>query len=756
MNSPEAGTPPREMERGPAREQGGACPVRRIAERLAAGAVCVVGESVWFNGEVARLTGYRPEEVATLDAWFGALYPGRAEAARRQYEEDRAAGFPESRRVGLRHKGGEGRLAEIAGYSEGGSELWLVRDLTGDARLARLLEQTERAAGVGGWELDVHSGAVYWTGQTRRLHGATATFVPGAESVLRLYTPACAAMLAEAVGLARDEGEPFDLELELADGTRGLRVIGVPCVEEGGVARVCGSVQDITERRRAEEERREGEERRRRLIASSPDCLVELDESGGVLYVSPRGAELLEAGGADELVGTHWPDWWADDARGAAEAALAEALGGGPARFQAFSPTRAGSPRWWDVQVTPLMVRAGQPARLLVAARDMTPIQQAQQEREAFQRNLLQTQKLESLGVLAGGIAHDFNNLLAGILGNADLIQAGLPAGSENARMLGRIIHSAERAAEMCRQMLAYAGRGRFVIEPLDLAALVGDTVQLLQLSISKRATLTLCLPWGMPAVLGDAVQLRQVLMNLVLNASEALGEEDGLVSVSAHAEGGVVCLEVEDTGCGMDEATRARIFEPFFTTKFTGRGLGLAAVQGIVRGHGGRLEVDSRPGQGCRFRVYLPATGAPVPAREAPAADAGWRGEGPVLVVDDDEQVRGVAAEMVRSIGFDPVQAGDGQEALAKVERGGRYRAVLLDLTMPRLDGVETLERLRALDADVPVVLMSGYSGRELSERYAGRGLAGFLQKPFTCEALRESLYTALSRGQGSGVRGQ
>jgi CheY-like chemotaxis protein len=251
--------------------------------------------------------------------------------------------------------------------------------------------------------------------------------------------------------------------------------------------------------------------------------------------------------------------------------------------------------------------------------------------------------------------------------------------------------------------------------------------------------------------VKADAVQLRQVIMNLVINASEALGDSEGTIAVSVHesippGDGGVrhVCLEVADTAAGMDEATRARIFEPFFTTKFTGRGLGLAAVQGIVRGHGGCLEVESEPGKGSRFRAYFPATDEkPAEARPAARRQA-WGGSGAVLVVDDEEQVRRVAFDMVRSLGFEPVLAIDGQDALTKVERG-RFRAVVLDLTMPRLDGAETLALLRQKDERVPVVLMSGYSEGEMSEQFAGQGLAAFLQKPFTCEGMARALHKAL-----------
>jgi PAS domain S-box-containing protein len=741
-----------EAENQRLRAQQGECPFRRMAERLATGAVYVRGESIWFNGEAARLVGYEPEELQTRQAWFAALYQGRLEASIAHYEAHRREPSPGPRRVIMRHKNGEERLVEVYGFTEGDVELWLVRDVSEEGRQARLMEQMSHGAQIGGWELDIQSGKCHCTPVTVGLLGSCPGGFHSAapESLSPPFTPEAARVLAEALELARDEGEPFDLELPLMrPRPTFVRVIGEVVAAEGVTVTVFGSVQDITARRLAYDALRQSEEQKRRLIASSPDCLLEVDRGGTVLYATARGAELLEVSCPADLVGTRWPGWWPDEARPAAEKALADAAEGRPARFQAYGPTRAGSPRWWDVQVVPL---SAPPVRLLVAARDMTPIQLMQREKEQFQHDLLQTQKLESLGVLAGGIAHDFNNLLTGILGAADLIGALGQVGEQTNHYINQIIDSAERAAELCRQMLAYAGKGRFVVGPLNLSALVEDTSRLLRLTVSKRATLTLSLASDVPAVMGDVVQMRQVLMNLVINASEALGEADGVIAVSVREgapPGGNgdkrhVCLEVVDTGAGMDEATRARIFEPFFTTKFTGRGLGLAAVQGIVRGHGGSLHVDSQPGKGSRFCAYFPATEERPPEGQSSARRQAYTGSGAVLVVDDEEQVRQIASDMLRSLGFEPVLAVDGQDALNKVVPG-RFRAVVLDLTMPRLDGAQTLALLRQKDERVPVVLMSGYTEGELNERFVGQGLAAFLQKPFTSEGMARALHKAL-----------
>ena len=738
-----------------------------IAERLPCGAALVRGEALRLNREAARIVGYAPEELPTLADWFERLHPGQAQAVRALYEHDRASGFPVPRRVALRHRDGSERLVELAGFGYQGGEAWLLRDLTGEARAARLLEQAVRAAQVGGWEIELPCLRVHWTAEAHRLHDTDPSwFKPSIEAAVSFFTPQSSLVLREALQRGLEEGEPFDLELELLT-ARGrpasVRVIGAAELAEGRVSKLFGSIQDITARKQADEALRAGAEQRRRLLGASPDCLLELDGAALVRFVNPRGVELLEAGGRDDLLGTNWLDWWPLAARTEAESAFLDARWGRDSRFQAECPTRAGSPRWWDVQLTPLGAATG---RILVAARDMSAIRQAQRESEQFQRNLLQTQKLESLGVLAGGIAHDFNNLLTGILGFADLIRLATPAGSPVAGHLAHIVASSERAADLCRQMLAYAGKGRFVIEALDLGALAAETAQLLHLTVSKRAMLTLCLAPGLPPLRGDASQVRQVMMNLVINASEALGDKDGLIAVSTRLErldddalaeegragpspppGDYLCLEVADTGSGMDEATRARIFEPFFTTKFQGRGLGLAAVLGIVRGHGGVLRMHSEPGRGSRFRAYFPPSQAPLPAAPLLRSGPSWRGKGIILIVDDEEPVRLVAAEMVRSLGFEALLASDGQDALQRLRHGASADAVLLDLTMPRLDGAQTLEALRQLAPTLPVVLMSGYSERELTERFAGQGLAGFLQKPFSRAAIRDVLEAALRR---------
>jgi PAS domain S-box-containing protein len=393
---------------------------------------------------------------------------------------------------------------------------------------------------------------------------------------------------------------------------------------------------------------------------------------------------------------------------------------------------------------------------VVVVFRDVTDARRAEAERRSIELRMQETQKLESLGVLAGGIAHDFNNLLVAILGNASLALADLPPASPIREHLEQIELASQRAADLARQMLAYSGRGRFVIEALDVNAVVREISQLLSVSVPKSTTMAYALDPGLPPIEGDPTQLRQVVLNLVVNAGEAIGSAGGTIRVrtalvdadARYLEGALmadelepgryVTLEISDTGCGMDADTRRRIFEPFFTTKFTGRGLGLAAVLGIIRGHRGAIRVYSEPGRGSSFKILLPAATATAGEARHKPPTTGWLTSGTVLIVDDEAAVRSLTARMLEPVGLDSVTASNGIEGVDRFRaEPDRFSLVLLDLTMPRLGGVEAFEAIRAIRPDIPVILMSGYAEEDASARFVGRGLRGFLQKPYSVEEL-------------------
>jgi PAS domain S-box-containing protein len=375
-----------------------------------------------------------------------------------------------------------------------------------------------------------------------------------------------------------------------------------------------------------------------------------------------------------------------------------------------------------------------------------------------------ESQKLESLGLLAGGVAHDFNNLLVGVIGNASLAQEMLPPDHPALELLDGVLKTGGQAAHLTRQMLAYSGKGKFLVEPLDLSALIPEMTGLVSPSISKKVALRLDLDPELPPIVADRGQIQQVFMNLVLNAAEAIGSHSGTIDVRTgvrelnrqfmqlHPEatalraGKHVYLEVQDTGCGMNESTKARIFDPFFSTKFTGRGLGLAAVAGILRGHGAAITMDSEPGQGSLFVVLFPVSNRATEAAASPARRGALRGAGVILVVDDESTVRDVAKRALERQGYTVLAAASGQEAIEISKKyPGEIALIILDLSMPRMTGEEVLPELRRIRPEVRIVVSSGYSESEAMKLFAGQKVSAFVQKPYTSVQLAEKVKRCL-----------
>jgi PAS domain S-box-containing protein len=536
--------------------------------------------------------------------------------------------------------------------------------------------------------------------------------------------------------------------------------------ENGRPLRVSGTHIDLTERKRAEVERH----RLLEIIEATTDYVATMDLEGRTIYANGallrlRGDATLAAARGRPLSDRH-PGW---AVHLLSNEAIPATLAHGYWHGETAMFDREG--REFPVSQLLLVHRDddGQPVFLSTIIRDISNQKKAEVDRMETERRMLQAQKLESLGVLAGGIAHDFNNLLTTMLGNASLARLDLSEDSPVHRPLGQIENAAVRAAELCKEMLAYSGRGQLASIRTNLSSLVEDTTQLLQVSISKKCVLKLELHQPLPAILADPTQIRQIVMNLVINASDAIGERSGLIRVCTGvmridrqymeetflspelALGDYVFLEINDNGCGMPPEVKARIFEPFYTTKFTGHGLGLAAVLGIVRSHRGTIKVYSEPGRGTTFKLLFPSIDDSVLAGAEPADDvSAWRGTGLALVVDDEETVRAVTARTLESFGFTPLTASDGAEGVRVFrEHASELRLVLLDLTMPHMDGEETFREFHRINADVPVVLMSGFTEKDTIDRFAGKRLAGFIQKPFERKRLQAKLCGVLTPAQ-------
>jgi PAS domain S-box-containing protein len=396
--------------------------------------------------------------------------------------------------------------------------------------------------------------------------------------------------------------------------------------------------------------------------------------------------------------------------------------------------------RLLHVSVDPILDETGAPTGAVQIVRDMT-------ERRRLEEQFREGQKFETIGTLAAGVAHDFNNLLTSVMGNASLVLSYLPSDSKLRDKLDDIVRSSQRAADLTRQLLAYSGKGRHFMQRIELSNLARQIENLVEAAVPKKVTLEMRLARELPEIEADVNQIQQVVLNLVSNAAEAIGEDAGTIAISTGSDHHSVYLEVRDTGCGMDPDTKARMFDPFFTTKFTGRGLGLAAVAGIVRSHKGNIQVTSAPGEGSIFRVSFPQVEEPAPAvhRSPEAATLTGAGSGTVLVVDDEEMVRRIARATLEVRGYKVLLASDGLQAIQKVKAHPEIDLVLLDLTMPVMNGEEAIDDIMASHPGMRVIVSTGYDHREAVARFNRKMVSGFLQKPYTSRQLAEKVHAVL-----------
>ena len=523
-------------------------------------------------------------------------------------------------------------------------------------------------------------------------------------------------------------------------------------------AQVAPVLRARIEQQRAVAALKENESKLQVIFDVTQAGIIQIDSAGVVTFANQRMTEMFGMS-LGELLGSIYCLHVCPDQREESDLSLRRLLDGEmeSAQHERHYLRKDGTQFWGYLTGRRLIVADETQATLVATITDMTELKSAEEKRHKSEQQMLHVQKLESLGVLAGGIAHDFNNILLAIMGNTSLALQRVDPGSPVETYLRQVERASEKAADLARQMLAYSGKGRFVLEALDLNRLVREMTSMLEVSLSKKASLRFHLSEPLPGIVADPTQIRQIIMNLAINASEAIGENSGVITISTGSldcdrsylaeswlneelpEGHYVFLEISDTGCGMSNETIARIFEPFFTTKFTGRGLGMAAILGIVRGHKGVIKVYSEPGKGSSFKVLFPASERPAEQASSKNIDAGWKGNGTVLLVDDEETVREVASAMLSELGYDVISAVDGRDALEKYRlHGDRISLVLMDLNMPNLNGEEAFLELRRLYSHVRVILSSGFSEQEVTRKFLGKGLEGFVQKPYTLAALR------------------
>ena len=504
----------------------------------------------------------------------------------------------------------------------------------------------------------------------------------------------------------------------------------------------------------------ESDEKFRIIVEAAHSGIIIGDDRGLITFANRRMAEMLGCR-VEELHGSSYLDHVHPDDRRESEDRLQELLAGNVASVDSEHRymRRDGTSFWGYLTASRIDDESGNLKGMVGVISDIAERKHAEEERLKLEQQALYAQKLESLGVLAGGIAHDFNNILMAIIGNADLALMQISTESPAVGNLQRIEQAAARAADLAKQMLAYSGKGKNVVENIDLNILLGEMLHTLETTISSKAVLRLDQHQPLPLVEADATQIRQVIMNLVTNASEAIGDKSGVIAITTGCmncdrndlndvwlgenltDDPYVFLQIADTGCGMYREIMAKLFDPFYTTKFAGRGLGMAAVLGIVKGHNGAIKVISEPGRGTTFTILLPASGRPAGLSDGGIHSDLLQGSGTVLLVDDEEMIRIIGTEMLEKLGFRDITADDGQEAIEVFKSINDIAFVILDLTMSNMDGEQCFRELRQLDPAVKVIISSGYNKQDVAQKFIGKGLAGFLQKPYRLPALKEAI---------------
>ncbi|GAV21077.1 two-component system, NtrC family, sensor histidine kinase AtoS [Mariprofundus micogutta] len=564
------------------------------------------------------------------------------------------------------------------------------------------------------------------------------------------------------------DGESLWISLSMSmmffEGEQVLFSAFVDITEQKSVERVLAQNNQALEQRVVERtsELQSARDELQSTLDNMIDTYYRVHADGTVNWVS-ASVEALLGYQASEIAGMPLESLSVDGLRFPQVTEALEQHGGAVINQRVQLKHKQGYAIWVSISAHRIDNKPGELSGVEGVVRDITLMVQAEEQKRNMEEQMAHVQRLESLGVLAGGIAHDFNNILAGIMGNAELAEINALEGESVDHELKNILTGSNRAADLCRQMLAYSGQGIFLRSEVNMTMLIEEALQLIDVSISKNISLKLDLSNALPNVNADKTQMQQIIMNLVTNAAESIGDETpGNITITTsliqagksdlqskfideiREPGSYVLFEVVDNGCGMNKETMDKMFDPFFTTKFTGRGLGMSAVLGIVRSHEGVIQVSSKPGRGTRFKVLLPVSnGEMIDLMDEDVEITPYRdSERTILLIDDEVMVRTVVDRLMKKLGCKVMLASDGVEGF---EIYKQHRAeidlVLLDMTMPKMGGKETLSRLRDLNATLPVIICSGYSNDTVSGQFDTVQPSGFLQKPFSLKLLREVL---------------
>jgi two-component system cell cycle sensor histidine kinase/response regulator CckA len=740
------------------------------------------GEWLLVNDRLCEIVGYTREELRTktlLELTDPEDREHSLAAVRLLLEGGGSWWSKEIRHV---RKDGSIRWASLCISLVRGQDNYLiavVEDVTDRVQAERALRESEgrlklvqSAARLGVWDMDIGANRIAALGEYAYLHGLAPDHPPLTyEQWLELVHPADRERMQKRLRECLERTHVWDQEFRVVwpDGSvHWLLAKGTVYNDHNGrPTGLAGVSLDITERREAEGALRESEERFRRVFEEGPLGLALVSKDYHFLKANSAlcrmtgytEAELTQLSFEDI---TH-PEDIAKD-RELAERLFRREISN--YQLQKRYVKKNGDVIWINLTAAVIRDAEGLPLYGLAMIEDITEAKRAQEEAVA-------RQKLESVGILASGIAHDFNNLLGSILAEAELAQAAASGGSSPREELQAIMTIARRGAEIVRELMIYSGQDKSkVVAPVNVSELVEEMLELLKVSISKHAVLKTDLAANLPVIVGNAPQIRQILMNLMINASEAIGTKSGVIHIStsrvtAGAEtacndaanlpaGEYLRLMISDTGCGMTEGEQARIFDPFFSTKFAGRGLGLAVVQGIVRAHGGGIHIVSAPGQGTTFQIFFPCGKAPAQVGcgepSFAAIEQTARVEGTVLLVEDEESLRLPVAKMLRKQGFSVIEAADGLSAIELFRaHPAKVDVILLDVTIPGCSSREVIAEAARTRPEIRVILMSAYSREMAADSLNAPQVQDFIRKPFQLRDLMRLLRSAAS-SQSSG----